>query len=121
MARQIITSENKAEYDDAVMSRRLREYEKDKAAAEKASSLAKDNMSHFNAQLAHQRASVYAHPPENIEKHLEQARYHKKESKKHEIAERRAYIKERTKNDSEAHKKLLRKKGVIASTGYEHD
>jgi hypothetical protein len=98
MARQIVTSENKAEYDDAVMSRRLREYGKDSAAAEKSSSLAKDSKSHFDAQLAHQQASVYAHPPENIEKHLEQARHHKKESAKHAAAERRKDSKEHFKN-----------------------
>ena len=106
MARQIVTSENKAEYDDAVMSRRLREYDKDRAEAEKATEAAKDSRSHFHAQLAHQQASVYAHPPENIEKHLEQARHHKKESAKHAASERRKESKEHFKNmDSRMQKK----------------
>jgi hypothetical protein len=109
MARQIVTSENKAEYDDAVMSRRLREYDKDRTAAEKASELAKDNKSHFDAQLAHQRASVFAHPAENVEKHLERARHHKKESKKHEAMERKAYVEERTSNDSKKHREFMKK------------
>lgn len=119
MARSIVTSENKQEYDQAHMERRAREYAKDMAAAEEASKIAKDEMTHDRARRAHLQASIYAHPPENIEKHLAQARLHEKESKKHGSQEKREYVKQRTKNREETHKKLLRDKGVVASTGYE--
>ena len=109
MARQIVTSENKAEYDDAVMSRRLREYGKDSEAAEKASELAKDNMSHFDAQLAHQRASIFAHPPENIEKHLERARFHKEEGAKHRKIQMRKENEERKMTASKKQAEFMKK------------
>ena len=119
MARSIVTSENKQEYDQAHMERRAREYAKDMAAAEEASKIAKDEMTHDRARRAHLQASIYAHPPENIEKHLAQARLHEKEAKKHGTKEKREYVKEREKNRSASHQKLLRQKGVVASTGYE--
>lgn len=119
MPRSIVTSENKQEYDQAHMERRAREYAKDMAAAQKASQEAKDEMSHDRARRAHLQASIYAHPPENIEKHLAEARRHEKEAKKHGSKEKREYVKTKMQNRAEAHKKLLREKGVVASTGYE--
>lgn len=119
MPRSIVTSENKEEYDQAYMERRAREYSKDMAAAEKASQEASDYMSHDRARRAHLQASIYADSPENIEKHLAEARRHEKEAKKLRSKEITQYVKEREKNRQESQKKLLRQKGVVASTGYE--
>lgn len=119
MARSIVTSENKKEYDQAHMERRAREYAKDSEAAEKASQAAKDAKSHDQARRAHLHASIYAHPPENIEKHLSQAKMHEKEAKKHESKEKREDVKTYMKNREGRQQKMLREKGVVASTGYE--
>lgn len=121
MSRSIVTSDNKQEFDKAYMERRAREYEKDMTAAEKASKEAKDEMTHDRARRAHLQASIYAHPPENIEKHLTQAKFHEKESKKHGSKERREYVKARNKTRNENQRALLVKKGIVAASDYEKD
>lgn len=120
MARSIVTSENKAEYDEGYLSRRMRQYEKDAEAAEKASSGVKeDSISHERAMRAHKHASIYAHPPENIEKHLERAKFHEKEARKYQNAEKRRIVKAAEERRNKEGLSLLRKKGVVASTDYE--
>lgn len=121
MARSIVTSENKSEYDEAHMARRAREYEKDKSAAEAATKAANDYSSHDVAMRKHKQASIYAHPPENIEKHLQQAKYHAAEARKHKRAESERFVSEREKtkrkNEKESHAKKLEENVSKAGLG----
>lgn len=118
--RSIVTSENKAEFDQGVMSRKKREYDKDAQAAEMASSKVKDDAkSHYEAMRAHKQATLYATPPENIEKHLEKARYHAAEHRKFTRLERERYVAERMENDRKANIRANKARGVTASSDEE--
>jgi len=121
MVRSIVTSENKAEYDEAKLSPSVkRAYAQDAKAAEEASSKAKDDAkSHRDAMMAHKQASIYAHPPENVEKHLERARYHASEHRKFARLEGERYVKERLENDRKANIRANKAKGVTASSDEE--
>jgi len=122
MARSIVTSENKAEYDEAKLSPSVkRAYETDRQSAETASKGAKDHLSHAAAARAHKRASIYAHPPENVEKHLSEAKRHSAEARKLERLEKERYVKEKMANADKERMRFNRKVGNIASTGYEKD
>lgn len=122
MTRSIVTSENKAEYDEAKLSPSVkRAYASDLKSAESASKEAKDYMSHAAAARAHKRASIYAHPPENVEKHLSEAKRHSAEARKLERLEKERYVKEKMANADKQRMKFNRKVGNIASTGYEKD
>jgi len=121
MARSIVTSENKAEFDEAKLSPSVkRAYATDLKEAEQASSKIKDDAkSHYDAMRAHKQASIYAHPPENIEKHLEKARYHAAEHRKFTRVERERYLKEREENARQANIRANKARGVTASTDTE--
>lgn len=120
MARSIVTSDNKVEYDEAHMARRKREYEKDLTAAEKASSEAKeDAASHEKAMRAHKQASIYAHPPENIEKHLERAKHHAAEMRKYERLEKERNVKKWEEGRRMANIRFNKRKGITASSDEE--
>lgn len=122
MTRSIVTSDNKAEFDEAKLSPSVkRAYESDAKSAESASKGAKDHMSHAAAARAHKRASIYAHPPENVEKHLSEAKRHSAEARKLERLEKERYVKGREESARKQHMKFNRKVGNIASTGYEKD
>ena len=117
--RNIVTSENKPEYDEAYLSRTKRQYGQDLEKAEKASSKAKDAESHFQAMQEHKRASVYATPPENVEKHLEQAKFHAAQHRQLTRAETDRDNKIRTENAAKANTRFLKAKGAMASTDTE--
>ena len=117
--RNIVTSENKAEYDDAYMSRRKREYDKDAQAAEMATSKAQDALSHERAMRAHKQASIYATPPENVEKHLQQARFHAAEKRKMEKLESQRELKQWEENRRKANIIANKKRGLLASSDEE--
>lgn len=122
MTRSIVTSDNKAEFDEAKLSPSVkRAYESDAKSAESASKGAKDHISHAAAARAHKRASIYAHPPENVEKHLSEAKRHSAEARKLERLEKERYVKEKMANADKQRMKFNRKVGNIASTGYEKD
>ena len=111
MSRNIVTSENKTEYDEAKLSPSIkRAYAQDQKEAEEASNKATDTaQSHRDAMMAHKRASIYAHPPENIEKHLEKARYHAAEHRKYTKLERERYIKANLESGKAKHAEFMRK------------
>jgi outer membrane cobalamin receptor len=119
MARSIVTSENKTEYDEAKLSPSTqRAYLSDAKSAESASKEAKDHMSHAAAARAHKRASIYA-SPENIEKHLSEAKRHSAEARKMERLEKDRYVKERLENDRKASIRANKARGVTASSDEE--
>lgn len=111
MARSIVTSENKAEFDEAKLSPSVkRAYAQDAKAAEEASSkVTEDAKSHRNAMMAHKQASIYAHPPENIEKHLERARHHAAEHRKFAKLEGERYVKANLESGKAKHAEFMRK------------
>ena len=120
MVRSIVTSENKAEYDEAKLSPSVkRAYAQDAKQAEEASKKANDHKSHSHASWAHRHASIYAHPPENVEKHLSQAKMHAAEARKHKRLEEERFIKEREENARKANIRSNKKMGVTASTDEE--
>ena len=121
MARSIVTSENKAEFDQAKLSPSFkRAYETDAKAAEAVSSKVKDDAdSHYEAMRAHKQASIYAHPPENVEKHLEKARFHAAEHRKFTKLEKERFVKEREENARKANIRQNKKIGVTASSDQE--
>ena len=121
MARSIVTSENKAEFDEAKLSPSVkRAYAQDAKAAEEASTKAKeDSKSHHEAMRAHKQASIYAHPPENVEKHLERARFHAAEQRKFTRLESERYLKEREENARKANIRANKARGVTASSDEE--
>jgi len=122
MARSIVTSDNKAEHDEAKLSPSVqRAYASDAKSAESASKGAKDHLSHAAAARAHKRASIYAHPPENVEKHLSEAKRHSAEARKLERLEKERFVKGREESATKQHMAFNRKHGIIASTGYEKD
>lgn len=120
MARSIVTSENKAEFDEAKLSPSVkRAYAQDAKSAESASKEAKDHKSHSYASWAHRHASIYAHPPENVEKHLAEAKRHAAEARKLKRLEEERYIKEREENARKANIRSNKMSGVTASTDEE--
>ena len=120
MARSIVTSENKAEFDEAKLSPSVkRAYAQDAKMAQEASEKANDHKTHSYASWAHRHASIYAHPPENIEKHLSQAKTHAAEARKHKRLEEESYMKEREENARKENIRSNKKKGISASTDEE--
>ena len=120
MAREIVTSENKAEYDEAKLSPSIkRAYATDAKEAEAASKKANDHKSHSHASWAHRHASIYAHPPENVEKHLSEAKYHSAEARKFKRLEEDRYLKEREENSRKANIRSNKAAGIIASSDEE--
>jgi hypothetical protein len=111
MARSIVTSENKSEFDEAKLSPSVkRAYSTDLKAADEASSRIKDDAkSHRDAMMAHKQASIYAYPPENIEKHLEKARYHAAEHRKFAKLEGERYVKANLESGKAKHAEFMRK------------
>ena len=110
MARSIVTSENKAEYDEAKLSPSVkRAYAQDAKMAEEASKKASDHRSHSHASWAHRHASIYAHPPENVEKHLSQAKIHAAEARKHKRLEEERFIKANLESGKAKHAEFMRK------------
>lgn len=111
MARSIVTSENKSEFDEAKLSPSVkRAYSTDLKAADEASSKIKDDAkSHRDAMMAHKQASIYAYPPENIEKHLEKARYHAAEHRKFAKLEGERYVKANLESGKAKHAEFMRK------------
>jgi len=120
MTRSIVTSENKAEFDEAKLSPSvMRAYAQDAKEAEEATKKANNHKSHSHASWAHRHASIYAHPPENVEKHLSQAKIHSAEARKHKRLEEERFIKEREENARKANIRLNKQKGITASTDEE--
>jgi hypothetical protein len=111
MARSIVTSENKSEFDEAKLSPSVkRAYSTDLKVADEASSKIKDDAkSHRDAMMAHKQASIYAYPPENIEKHLEKARYHAAEHRKFTKLEGERYVKANLESGKAKHAEFMRK------------
>tara|TARA_R110000868_G_scaffold4889_1_gene30418 strand:- start:58 stop:447 length:390 start_codon:yes stop_codon:yes gene_type:complete len=120
MTRSIVTSENKAEHDDARLSPSVkRAYATDSKAAEAASKEAKDHKTHSYASWAHRHASIYAHPPENVEKHLSEAKRHAAEARKIKRLEEERYVKEREENARKANIRSNKAMGITASSDEE--
>ena len=111
MARSIVTSENKSEFDGAKLSPSVkRAYATDLKAAEEASSKIKDDAkSHRDAMMAHKQASIYAYPPKNIEKHLEKERNHAAEHRKFAKLEGERYVKANLESGKAKHAEFMRK------------
>lgn len=120
MTRSIITSENKAEFDESKLSPSVkRAYAQDAKEAEEASKKANDHKSHSHASWAHRHASIYAHPPENVEKHLSQAKIHAAEARKLKRLEEERFVKEREENARKANIRSNKAKGITASSDTE--
>jgi hypothetical protein len=120
MPRSIVTSENKAEFDESKLSPSVkRAYATDAKAAEEASKKAIDHRTHSHAAWAHKHASIYAHPPENIEKHLTEAKKHSMEARKFKRLEEERFVKEREENARKANIRSNKAKGITASSDEE--
>jgi hypothetical protein len=120
MSRSIVTSENKAEFDESKLNPSIkRAYAQDAKMAEEASEKANDHKTHSYASWAHRHASIYAHPPENVEKHLTKAKTHAAEARKLKRIAEENYLKERAENERKSNIKFNKQKGITASTDQE--
>jgi len=120
MPREIVTSENRAEFmanklgteSNEMKDPHLYNYYSKKANAlsEKAST----NMEHYDAHNAHANAAMYAKPHPIHKEHEEKRKHHAKEMRIAKKVEAEKHIANYMENRDKAQEKFLIKKGMLA-------
>ena len=121
MARDIVTSENRADFMAKKLGSEAEEKMKDpqlynyySKKAEALSAKAKSNMEHYDAHNAHANAAMYAKPHPIHEEHEEKRKFHAKEMRTAKKVEAESHVAEYMRNRDKAQTKQLVKKGLLA-------